>query len=152
MTTWKAFEAQVRELAAYIWDREAKPEQIAGVDIDCVLAIRSTHKVLIEITEESDLEKVRKDVNRLDLARRSLFLTDNVSAECYCVVAKRITPAMDEAGKALNIRVMSFEAFKRLFFDFTSYKIARQKRQFGSAVNPLTGEAEFRLYPSKLYF
>ena len=37
--SWAALEAHVRATAKLIWDRDAAPENIAGVDIDAVLKI-----------------------------------------------------------------------------------------------------------------
>lgn len=49
---------------------------------------------------------------------------------------------MIDAGKATNIAVMTFGDFARIFFDFQRYKLARLAAPFGSAINPVTGEAD----------
>jgi hypothetical protein len=148
--TWSDLEANVRRLAGYIWNREAKPERIGGVNIDCVVHRNNDYYFLIEVTEERSLQKVRDDIIKLVTARNAL-ITQNIYARCYCVVGSSITQGMLDAGKASNITVLSISGFQRQFFDFDSYKVARERRQFGSAVNPLTGEKDEKLYTSVTY-
>ena len=101
--------------------------------------------VLIEITEERNLQKVRDDVIKLTAAKNALF-ANSVLARCYCVIDGSITPSMLQAGEAQHVRVMSLVRFERHFFDFEAYRIVRVQRPFGSAVNPITGERDTRGY------
>ena len=141
--SWENLEAHVRTLASYLWDRESGPKRLAGVDIDCVLEVSRDRCVLIEITEERSLDKVRGDILKLVTARNALFTNENTYAQCYCVVGSHsITDGMREAGVAQKITVMSLSSFERQFFDFASYKMARLQRQFGSAVDPITGKSD----------
>jgi hypothetical protein len=141
--SWTNLETHVRSLASYIWDRTAEPRRIGGVDVDCVLEISLDRFILIEITEERDLQKVREDVIKLSTARGALFASDNIYAQCYCVVgASSITPSMRDAGASQKVRVTSLSNFEREFFDFRSYNTARLRRQFGSAVDPITGKSD----------
>jgi hypothetical protein len=148
--TWNNLEAHVRKLAGYIWNREAAPDRIGGVNIDCVARVNRDYYVLIEITEERSLEKVREDVVKVVTARNAL-LVENIYARCYCVVGARLTQGMIDAGKGSNVTVLSVAGLQRQFFDFDTYRTARERRQFGSAVNPLTGEKDDQKYTPVTY-
>jgi hypothetical protein len=148
--TWTDLEAHVRRLAGYIWNREAKPDRIAGVNIDCVVRQNRDYYILIEITEERSLQKTREDIIKLVTARNALN-TENIYARCYCVVGGSLTQGMVDAGKDSNVDVVSVSRFQRIFFDFDSYKVARERRQFGSAINPLTGERDDKIYTPVTY-
>ncbi|MBY8949322.1 hypothetical protein J1G35_26015 [Pseudomonas sp. SH10-3B] len=53
---------------------------------------------------------------------------------------------MKDAGKENYIEVVSFEDFRRMFFDFPTYRSLRSNKQFGSAVDPVTGENDSTAY------
>ncbi len=150
--SWENLESHVRSLASYMWDRPATPRHVGGVDIDCVLEISADRYVLVEITEERNVQKVRDDVTKLDTARSVMFAADNIYAQCFCVVSARsITAAMQEAGAQRKIRVMSLTHFTQMFYDFKSYKVARLRHQFGSAVDPITGKSDEISYTPVTY-
>lgn len=145
-------ETHVRGLASLIWDREAGPQRIGGVNIDCVIKISDDNYILIEITEECSLNKVREDVIKLSTARGTLFHTESAYAKCFCVVGSDgITASMRDAGSEQKIKVTSVAGFDKSFFDFSSYEIARKRSQFGSAVNPITGEKDDSQYTPVTY-
>ena len=140
--TWATFEEKVRDIAQLIWGRPAAPERIGGVAVDAVLRLDPRLTVLIEITEERTLGKVRDDVNKLVTAQNALH-AKRIIARSYCVVdANNVTMAMIDAGKSSDILVVTFDEFAKQFFDFPQYKTARLSAPFGSAVNPLTGEKD----------
>jgi NACHT domain len=137
--TWTTFEERVRELASFIWERECSPIHIGGVNIDAAITVGNDIRVFIEITERNDLAKVREDVGKLRTAKAALLAETGEFARCYCIVNGSVTPAMVEAGKPHKISVVSIKKFGKQFFDFETYRVARESAAFGSAVNPLTG-------------
>jgi len=141
---WQSFELRVREIASYLWDSIAQSKNIAGVDFDCVLETKPGYWVIVEITEEKTLEKVRKDVNRLATARLSLF-TENIFSDCFVVTSYQPTNSMKTTGDALHVKVLSAEDFEKLYFDFKSYVFARKKLPFGSLL--ITDEEEVNYVP-----
>ena len=64
-TNWKALEDYVRGVAALRWSVPCRPEHIDGVDFDGVCRISEDELVLIEITTERTLQKVRDDINKI---------------------------------------------------------------------------------------
>jgi len=98
------------------------------------------------LTVRRELEKVREDVNKLQLARAAYLTAHQSFPRCYCVVNGTITRAMKDAGTALNVQVLSFDDFSHIFFDFDKYSHARTGMAFGSAINPLTGVRDDRDY------
>jgi hypothetical protein len=98
------------------------------------------------MTVRRELDKVREDVNKLQLARAAYLTAHQSFPRCYCVVNGSITRAMKDAGTALNVQVLSFDDFAHIFFDFDKYSHARTGMAFGSAINPLTGVRDERDY------
>ena len=62
---WQELESKVREIACLRWDCNATTETIAGVKCDCVLKPSSSEWILVEVTKERNIEKVRADVIKL---------------------------------------------------------------------------------------
>lgn len=145
-TNWNTFEEKVRAEASYIFNGDCSPANVGGVDIDGVILLSDDAQIFIEMTVQRDLNKVREDVNKLNLAR-SAYLAENHSyPRCYCVVNGPVTRAMKDAGAPLKINVLSFDEFSAIFFDFEKYQHAREKLPFSSAINPLTGAKDDREY------
>jgi hypothetical protein len=140
--SWTGFEDRVRDFASYIWGHECKPAHIGGVDIDGVISLDTDLSIFIEITERKDLAKVREDVIKLKTAKNALLSTTGAFARCYCVINGGVTQAMVEAGAPDQIKILFFDNFSKIFFDFGSYRTARENTSFGSAVKPLTGETD----------
>jgi hypothetical protein len=145
------FEEKVRQTACLLWNRSAEKERIAGVNYDCVLKMSAGRWTVVEATIEHNLEKVRSDINRLSMARNSLFSNQNIVSDCYLVLQKPPTPAMADAGKELHVKVVSFSRFEKQFFDYDSYKNARLKVQFGSSINVFTGAPDSSEYVPVAY-
>lgn len=140
--SWATFEEKVREISSLIWGRAPIPENVGGVDVDAVLHLDPQLSILVEITEERTLGKVRTDVNKLITAQNALY-AQRIIARSYCVIdAETLTDAMRESGKANGIKVVTVGEFSKQFFDFPTYNIARMNAPFGSAVNPLTGQKD----------
>ena len=138
---WKDFESRVRKTAEYLWEKPSRQDHIAGVQIDCVIERKVNYWILMEITTENNLNKVRDDIIKLKTARNALF-SRNIYCECYFVTSFDPTPAMVAAGGPDNINVLSFSDLEKQFFNFDIYVTYRQKKQFGSSIDPLTAEPD----------
>ena len=143
--TWQQLEEKVRTIASLKWNCSAIPTTIAGVKCDCVLKVSPDNWVVVEITKENNLNKVRNDITKLKTVRHSLFLED-IYCKCYFVMESTPTNAMREAGTAQKVSVMSIEEFQNEFFDYRSYIHVRSQKNFGSLVNVVTGEPETNTY------
>ena len=150
MPSWANFEDRVRQIANLKWDRQCNPAHLGGVDIDGVVALRDDAVILIEITTRRDLNKVREDVNKLISAKLALT-AKGVFSTCYCVIEGSPTNSMKEAGRENHINVLSVDEFQRLFFDFETYRLARQLSAFGSAIDPFTGVKDDTAYVKVMY-
>lgn len=148
--SWQETEEEVRRIASYIWDRTATSQTIAGVKCDCVLEIERDHLVVVEITQENSLNKIRTDILKLR-GVKSAFILEEKYAECYFVMLDTPTDYMRDFGKAQNVKVMSIEEFRAFYFDYASYVHVRSKRQFGSLVDSVTGEPEDNTYINVTY-
>jgi len=144
--TWQKFESDIREIARLKWGAEPKQREIAGTKFDCVLEIAWDRLVIVEITKNLTLDKIRGDINRLALARTSCFSKENIYIEAFIVISGPVTDAMFKAGEAVKIKVADQGAFQRFFFDHKMYSGTRRSLQFGSAVNPVTGKPDTTSY------
>lgn len=137
---WKTFEDQVRGIATLTFGKTCLPDRIAGVNFDGVVAM-DLETVVIEISKQNDLDKVRQGITRLTLARQTLSV-DGILLRGYIVLNKTPTQAMIEAAKSAKITVASVTQFASLFFNFGRYNLPRQQASFGSSIDPATGEID----------
>ncbi|WP_339074477.1 hypothetical protein [Teredinibacter turnerae] len=145
MSNWERLEETVRQYAEYIWSRVAKADRIGGVNFDCVLEISAIETIVIEITENRTLDKIRSDISKIQSVRMSM-MAKNIMVRPYIVCDFLPTQAMKDAGKENYIEVVSFDDFRKMFFDFPTYSNVRSRKQFGSAIDPLTGENDKTVY------
>ncbi|WP_338331019.1 hypothetical protein, partial [Xanthomonas citri] len=136
--SWKKLEDQVRAIASLRWNAPCRPEHIDGVDFDGVVRLPD-EIILIEVTEESNLGKVRDDLNKILPIRMSLLMS-GVVCRAYIVMSQEPTNSMKEVGVKQHIQVLSVTDFERAFFDFASYYRLRVDQQFGSAIDSKTGK------------
>lgn len=148
--TWQELENKVREIACLRWDCNATTETIAGVKCDCVLKPSSSEWILVEVTKERDIEKVRADVIKLQTVMFQQFYRF-VMCKCYVVLESTPTDAMRAAGAESNVKVMSISEFQNEFFNYSSYVYVRSQKQFGSLINLVTGEPEKNVYINVSY-
>lgn len=142
---WREMEKLVRQIASYKWNCVAYTETIAGVQCDCVLKPSIDHYIIIEITQENNLTKVREDISKLRTVRSALQNQD-IFCSCFFVMEKQPTDSMRAAGSEQKISVQSIAEFQNSFFDYDSYIHIRKQKQFGSLINIETGEPENNEY------
>jgi len=139
--TWKALEENVKTLAGFIWNRNAVPAQINGINYDCVVKLREDYWIIVEVTEDEKLEKVRLDIAKFSAGRQFLFSQD-IYAQFYLVMRNEPTLSMVTTGSGCKVEVLSYDSFSKLFIDYKSYAHVRSKKVFGSSVNPISGEPD----------
>ena len=149
--TWQELEKKVKLIASYLWNTTAVSETIAGVKCDCVLKVRPDRWVFVEISEESDLGKLRIDIAKFGIIRNAMF-AENIYPELYFVTSGKVTDSLRSSGKASNITVCSVEEFESQFFDYATYVYARNQKAFGSLINIETGQPENYNYINVTYY
>lgn len=147
---WKTLEKKVRDIASFRWNCSAVTETIAGVKCDCVLKPHLDHWIIVEITKEDNLSKVREDIAKLRTVRGALFQKE-IYSSCYFVMENVPTDSMRAAGEGQNIIIKSVEEFQNEFFNYRGYIHIRNQKQFGSLVNLETGEPENNEYVNVSY-
>ncbi|MBN7770960.1 hypothetical protein KUV44_06715 [Marinobacter daepoensis] len=145
MSSWKNLEEEVKQYAQYIWNRKAEPDRLAGINFDCVLTLSEIEKVIVEVTENRSLDKIRGDIARIQIIRTNM-MAKNIMVRPYIVCDFQPTQGMKDAGKESYVEVLSFSDFRKIFFDFDTYKHVRSNATFGSAVDPITGENDEAVY------
>ncbi|MBN2287625.1 MAG: hypothetical protein JXI43_14350 [Tissierellales bacterium] len=146
---WKNLEVQVRELASCHWGCDASQETINGVRADCVLKKHPDYWIIIEISTEETLSKLRTDIAKFATIRPYLF-SQNIYAECYFVC---IDPSdqLRISGKGNNLKVMSIEELRGMLLGYDIYYNLRSKQPFGSAIDRKSGKRDDSEYISVEY-
>lgn len=145
INSWQKLQTYVLDLAATLWSRPAAPDRIDGVNFDGVIRVSEEEVVLIEITEEHSLSKIRTDVAKIGAVKLRLS-AQSVVARSYIVMSTEPTQGMRDAGSAHKIKVVSLRDFENEVFDYHAYISARKRNPFGSAVNPTTGDPDAFAY------
>ena len=147
---WKDLEKHVRNLASCHWASEATTETINGVRFDCVIKKHSDYWIIIEISKEKTLEKLRTDMAKFAAVRSYLF-SENIYPECY-FVCNHPTEQMKITGKGNNLNVMSVEELRGLLLGYDSYFNLRSQQPFGSALDWQSGERDKSEYVNVKYY
>jgi len=84
--------------------------------------------IVVEITQEKSLEKVRMDIAKLFTVKNYLLAQD-IYCQCYYVMQDKPTDSMRQFGEAQKVKVMSGIEFQNecLFCTFCCRSIERKK-------------------------
>lgn len=146
---WQELEVQVRQIAEAHWNAPCEPRTLHGVKCDGVIELSSDHWVAIEISKENTLAKLREDLAKFSTIRPAQF-SKNIYTECLFVTLGETSSLKDSARNA-NVQIYSVEEFSAKFTGQKSYNFNRNKRQFGSAVDPDTGVRDTSIYTEISY-
>lgn len=149
--TWQDLERNVRLIASCLWDRPATSETIAGVKCDCVLKVERDKWVFVEVSKESNLDKLRTDIAKFGTLRMSLF-SQNIYSECYFVTSGKVTDSVRASGNDCYVKVCTVKEFESLFFNYASYVYLRGQKAFGSLIDISTGKPEKSTYIPVTYY
>lgn len=145
MKTWQNLEDYARDLAELRWKKQCNPQHIMGVDFDGVIEVSSDELVLLEITKEKNLDKVRADINKINTVKHK-YMTEGIFCRGFVILEQEPTNSMREAGKGNHIKVCSIHEFEKEYYNFEEYHTYREKYPFGSAVDSQTGKNDIRQY------
>ena len=149
--TWQKLEAVVRSGAEAKFGARARAETIAGVKCDCVIDLENGSIILIEISKEQTLEKLRTDLAKFN-SLRPYYFQRNIFPRCYFITSGNPTEALIESGKANNVDVQSIGQFLNYLFGTLRYSTIRKTKPFGSAIDIYSGEPDFTRYVQVNYF
>ena len=121
------------------------PEDIAGVKCDCVIHLEEGSVVLVEISRETTIDKLRTDLAKFNTLRPHFFQR-NVFPRCYFITLGAPTPSMIAAGQAAYVTVQSIGQFLDSMLGLVEYTSLRQRAPFGSAVDLYSGEPDTNKY------
>ena len=149
--TWQELEAIVRSGAEAKFGARARAEMIAGVKCDCVIDLQNGSVVLIEISKENTLTKLRTDLAKFNVLR-PFFLGKQIFPKCHFITADEPTEASIESGKANHVEVQSVSQFLNYLFGTLRYGTVRRTKPFGSAVDIYSGQPDQTKYVKVSYF
>lgn len=149
--SWQELEEAVRGLSEAKFGAQARHELIAGVKCDCVIHLGNGSAVIVEISKESTIEKLRTDIAKFSVIR-PYFIGQNIFPRCYFVTFGSPTDALIEAGKALHVEVHSVAQFFNHLLGLRNYVTLRKEIAFGSAIDLYSGQPDRRNYVPVLYY
>lgn len=138
-----AFEANVRRTAEAVWgvapgecQPSHYPDDPVVREIDGMIRLRDvTH--LLMVTTSTRLEKVKGDVKKLAAAERIERQTMPTVAK-WLITEKQLDAEHIDHARKNQVTALSFDAFRRRFFDGGKYVSRRLSAAFGSARDPVT--------------
>lgn len=137
---WQQVEKDIIKLAEAIWGVNVCPETISGVKCDAVAKKKKDHWIIIEISKQSSLSKLREDLAKLNTVKQYL-ISKNIYAECYFVTSDNHS-SIQSSAENLNIEVHTAQTFANKFLGSELYVTERSQEPFGSAVNPDSGKRD----------
>jgi uncharacterized protein YjbI with pentapeptide repeats len=148
--TWQDLERLVRGVAEAKFGGDARAEDIAGVKCDCVIRLGES-VVLVEISKENNIDKLRQDLNKFNTIR-PFFFQQNIFPRCFFVTLSDPTPALVAAGEASHVQVHSLPKFFNFMLGLQNYLTLRQRVAFGSAIDLYSGKPDENKYVPVEYF
>lgn len=135
------FEAEVRWIAEAVWRLEpgaCQPSHYPGDpvvrEIDGIARLRDvTH--LLMVTTSPRLDKAKNDVKKLNAAE-TIERKRVAAVSKWLITQKQLDAQHVEHARKNGVTVLTFEQFKRRFFDGREYIAKREIASFGSARNP----------------
>lgn len=141
METWQSLEDKVRWIAEIKWATPCAAEDIAGVRIDAVCKISNEEWVVIEISKENNLRKLREDLAKMMTVKHALWARQ-IFARCFFVTSSDENPSLRESAESNGVRYFTDREFEATFIGGSRYVHERLLRPFGSAVKIDSGEID----------
>jgi Cdc6-like AAA superfamily ATPase len=143
--TWQDLEVLVRIIASNLYNCAAESKTIKGIRCDAVLEKEIDNIILIEISKSNSLEKIRTDLAKF-ANLKSYYNMKNIYAKCIFICETELHPSIVETAKGLFVEALSIYQFAEKLFNFQNYLYARNQKNFGSAVDPITGNNDTSKY------
>ena len=147
---WQDLEELVRKAAEVKFAKIARAEDVAGVKCDCVIDLQDGSVVLVEISKESDLTKLRTDLAKFNVLRPH-YIGQNIFPKCYFVTETSPSPGLIASGKANYVTVCSVAQFIDQILGFQRYAELRRAVPFGSAIDLYSGDPDTSGYVQVAY-
>ena len=147
--TWQEVEREVRRIAEAVWAVTASPKLEGGIKCDIILKIKTNYWIMIEVSKQDKLEKLRGDITKLSSVRLGL-MAKHVFCECYFITQGDHSSLVD-TGEAHTVEVYDLQTFASKFIGAREYLNERAAAPFGSAVDPDTGGVDQKTYTSISY-
>ena len=107
---------------------------------DAVVRVSPEEIVVIEITRENSLAKLRTDLAKFASIRTAL-IPSGVVVRSFFISEKEVS-SLRATGKEQKVEVMSVTEFRERFVGKESYEYVRNTVEFGSALDPYTNTSD----------
>jgi hypothetical protein len=149
--TWQELEDIVRMIASALYSNPAVPKEINGIRCDAVIEKEGDQVILIEVSKENSLDKIRTDLAKFANLRH-YYMNKNIYVKCIFICDSELHPSIVETAKGSFVEAMTIHQFAERLFNFNNYLYFRKEKTFGSAVDPLTGNNDNYNYVPVNYF
>ncbi|MBK9579098.1 MAG: hypothetical protein IPO40_18680 [Fibrobacteres bacterium] len=149
--SWQKLESMVKTIAEIKYSATARAETIAGVKCDCVLDLHDGSVVVIEISKERTITKLRTDIAKFSTIKPHYF-QKQIFPKCHFVTLDTPTAALIDAGKSHNVEVYSVTQFFGFLLGINNYINQRKNLTFGSAVDIYSGKPDDGKYVGVTYY
>ena len=110
-----------------------------------VIRLNDGSVVLVEISKETSLEKLRTDLAKFGMLRPHFF-QQNIFPKCFFITQDEPTPSLIASGQSSFVQVLSISQFFDTILGIHKYIHERLKTPFGSAINLYSGEPDKTRY------
>lgn len=148
---WNTLEEHVRSLAGIIFGGSFRPNRLNGVNLDAFFQKDDDEIIIIEITKQFSLEKVREDIAKLKIIKIQKS-SEGCVVRAYIILQKPPTAAMLDAASSAKIKVLTIQQLYNQAFNQKEYTELRSRNVFGSAVDPVTGDNDRSEFINVQYF
>ena len=149
--TWQDLEDIVRIIASALYSSPAISKVIDGIKCDAVIEKEDDQVILIEVSKENTLDKMRIDLAKFANLRH-YYMNRNIYAKCIFICEAELHPSILETAKGSYVEAMTIHQFAERLFNFKKYLYLRKQKTFGSAVDPMTGNNDAYNYVPVNYF
>ena len=129
--SWQDLETYVRNLAELRWKKICSPKNISGVNFDGVVEVSSEEVVLIEITKEKNLNKIRNDINKINMSRMQYLsngiLNNIVTIKIYINSELKGLPEIENLSIVYDCEHLAF--MPEIDYEEKYFKIFRIKEE-----------------------
>ena len=138
---WQDLESLVRSIAGAKFSGVPRTETIAGVKCDCVIRNGDGSVVIVEISKERTLDKLRTDLAKFACVRPH-FISLDIFPRCFFITEEDPSDALKAAGEAHKVQVFSVYQFMDWMVALGQYHHLRMAEPFGSSVNLYSGKPD----------
>jgi hypothetical protein len=110
--SWQDLEIIVRQIASALYSCNAEAKEIDGIKCDAVIEKEVDNVILIEISKENSLDKIRTDLAKF-ANLKPFYMHKNIYAKCIFICDTELHPSIVETAKGAYVEAISIHMMIR---------------------------------------